>query len=228
MSRGRGGFRGPAGTHRIAGVDIPADADIQLDQKPPPTPDYPGRDVGPTKRADRNEKLQSAKYRHIKHRIQGGPMHSILGHQHRVTKPGSRAKSAAAHFDPFEGMETWSQKYAPKKQRMPKLSERPYVFRHFPKELWTTLDPHQSTANGVAGSGKSKKTLIFDREVSDDEDPADVYQDGEVPPEDEEVDDDYADDESEGDYNAEQYFEGGDELDGDDDGDGGGVGGDYD
>ena len=41
MSRGRGGFRGPAGTHRIAGVDIPADADIQLDQKPPPTPDYP-------------------------------------------------------------------------------------------------------------------------------------------------------------------------------------------
>ena len=102
------------------------------------------------------------------------------------------------------------------------------MFRHFPKELWTTLDPHQSTANGVAGSGKSKKTLIFDREVSDDEDPADVYQDGEVPPEDEEVDDDYADDESEGDYNAEQYFEGGDELDGDDDGDGGGVGGDYD
>ena len=82
--------------------------------------------VDPPERPDKNEKIQVTHYRNFRQRIHGGPMHSVLGHKHRVSKSDWRADRSAAHFDAFEGMETWSQKYAPKKQRMPKLNERPY------------------------------------------------------------------------------------------------------
>ena len=44
--RGRGGSRGgrgrgPSGTHRIAGFDLVGDAEIQLNDRPQPTPLFP-------------------------------------------------------------------------------------------------------------------------------------------------------------------------------------------
>ena len=87
-----------------------------------------------------------------------------------------RANNAAARFDPFEGMPTYSQRYIRKRRKTPKLDTRPYgtaciwlmgeedsylaVLKFFPKELWSTLDPLHSTTNGATGIAKPRKLLI--------------------------------------------------------------------
>ena len=48
----------------------------------------------------------------------------MLGDHVRVGKKGM--SSAAAAFDPFEGMQTYSQRYRRKKRMIPKLDTRPY------------------------------------------------------------------------------------------------------
>lgn len=52
-----------------------------------------------------------------------GPLHTVLGDNVRVGKQGP---TAAAQFDPFEGMPTYSMKYKKKRRRLPKLDTRPY------------------------------------------------------------------------------------------------------
>ena len=106
------------------------------------------------------------------------------------------------------------------------------VFKFFPKELWSTLDPTHAMSNGVDGSMKGKKLQLSDSKKADgqasgrskgavdqlangDEDdemaehPAD--EDAQL---DEDVDDEYDEDEDEGgDYDAEAYFDdGGDDV----------------
>ncbi|MCJ1437007.1 hypothetical protein MMC27_006390 [Xylographa pallens] len=248
MSRGRGGGggaggrgRGPPGTARIAGVDIPIDQDLQLNDRPQPTALFPAYKILPPKPLTKDERLQVARFRSLRDRIHEGPLYTVLGDNVRISKTEGRANTAAAQFDPFEGMPTYSQRYARKRRKIPKLDTRPYVLKFFPKELWSTLDPSHSATNGAVGTSKPKKLLIapskrmnglsaFDRELSgepgqssravngeDDEDAAEPADDDEAPPE-EEVDDQYTSDEDDmaGDYNAEQYFDDGGDDAGDD------------
>lgn len=80
-------------------------------------------DPPPPKPLTRTERLQVAHYRSFRDRIHEGPLYSVLGDNVRVGKHGA---SAAAQFDPFEGMPTYSMKYKKKRRRLPKLDTRPY------------------------------------------------------------------------------------------------------
>ncbi|MCJ1474000.1 hypothetical protein MMC13_002656 [Lambiella insularis] len=248
MSRGRnrgggggGGGRGraQAGTARIAGVTITCDEDLHFDKHhPQPLPLFPPYKVLPPKPLSKDERTQVARYRSLRDRIHEGPLYAVLGDNVRISKTENRANTAAAHFDPFEGMPTYSQRYQRKARKIPKLDTRPYVLKFFPKELWSTLDPSYATTNGVDSRAKSKKLLVahsktsnglsaFDRELSgepgqggqadkdeDEEETVKLLEDDEEPPE-EEADDQYTSDEDDmaGDYNAEQYFDdGGDDA----------------
>ncbi len=94
-----------------------------------------------------------------------GPLHAVLGDDVRVAKS---SVEAAAVFDPFDGMPTYTQKYRKKRSRIPRLNDRPYgrqiscaesflwglltkwydaVLRFFPEELRQTLDPNYGTDN---------------------------------------------------------------------------------
>ncbi|KAL9114007.1 MAG: hypothetical protein Q9187_007523 [Circinaria calcarea] len=202
---------------------------------------YQKNNLHPPKPLTKDERLQVARFRTLRDRIHEGPLYTILGDNVRVNKTGDRAKTAAAHFDPFEGMSTYSQRYIRQTRRMPKLDTRPYVLKFFPRELWSTLEPSSSNGVGdgvkpkklqISSSRLSKKLSTYDRELSgepqdftgeiangdDDEDaPKQVDEDG-LPVEDEDVDDEYADEEEDGvgDYNAEQYFDDGGDDAGDD------------
>ncbi|MCJ1485157.1 hypothetical protein MMC06_005330 [Schaereria dolodes] len=252
-SGARGG-RGPAGTHRIAGVDIPVDSELQVNDRPQPTELFPvsphsqilasqhEAQITKPKPLSKDERLQVARFRSLRDRIHAGPLYTVLGDNVRVGKPGN---TAAAHFDPFEGMQTYSQRYTAKRRRIPKLDTRPYVLKFFPNELWPTLDPIQNNPNGVSSNPKVKKLQIappikrnsltaFDREVSGEPDKNllerltngdedDETGEPQIVEEDEleeieDADDDYDSDESDmaGDYNGEQYFDGGGEDGGDD------------
>ncbi|MCJ1338604.1 hypothetical protein MMC09_003893 [Bachmanniomyces sp. S44760] len=165
--------------------------------------------------------MQIAKFRLFRDRIHEGPLYTVLGDDARV---GKHQSWAAASSDPFEGMPTYSQKYARKRRRVPKLDTRPYVSTFFPKELWSILDPTRATANGVEATPKTKKLQIstsnkttglsaYDREMTnepeatkstadrgangdvEDDEADDRDGDEEAPPEEEEMDDDYDDDE---------------------------------
>ncbi|KAI4157548.1 MAG: hypothetical protein LQ346_009119, partial [Caloplaca aetnensis] len=187
------------------------------------------------------EKADVAAFRSLRARIHEGPYYTILDDEARVGK--KTAASAAATFDPFNGMPTYSQKYMKKRRRLPNLSARPYVLKYFPKELWPTLDPKNhkpSKPNGAPTTNSTRKTKPTDKKApqdtaegdhaSGDEDDAAI---GERDPDDEAmeepVEDEFdEDDDDGGDYNAEQYFDdGGEDADDLDGGDEGGGGGDY-
>ena len=71
----------------------------------------------------KDERMQVARFRSLRDRIHEGPLYTVLGENVRVGKTGN---TAAAHFDPFEGMPTYSQRYTRKRRRIPKLDTRPY------------------------------------------------------------------------------------------------------
>ena len=190
-----------------------------------------------------------------------GPYYAVLGEDSRIGKSlgaGTRTASVAPSFDPFEGMETYGQRYLQKKRRAPRLDPKKFILDLFPSELWSTIDPSYTASNSIAkakmlelsihsqssATDKLAKVPKFaavdDMEVNkDDEDedeagPKPVGDDEDsLPLEGAEVDDNFEDDEEDlgDDYNAEQYFDDGGEDGGDDydGGDGGGGGGgDYD
>lgn len=122
------------------------------------------------------------------------------------------------------------------------------VMKFFPRELWQTIQPSfkpDSSLDGfvapVTRTGGAKRGFEDDEEDGQDEDPSKRRREdddeggegeGDALDQDEEqeeeiVDSDFEDDDDEmgGDYNAEQYFDGGDDEYGDDGfGDGGGGG----
>ncbi|KAL8752998.1 MAG: hypothetical protein Q9184_005555 [Pyrenodesmia sp. 2 TL-2023] len=227
------------GGYKIAGTVVPWDPDIDLD-RPTPTPLFPPYSPSPPAPLTTAEKAQVASFLSLRARIHEGPFYTILDDDARVGK--KTAASAAATFDPFRGMPTYSQKYIKKRRRLPKLSARPYVLKYFPKELWSTLDPKNHkpskpngpTANGTRKTKPTEKITLQDaaegEQVSGDEDDAAM---GERDPDEEAmeepVEDEFdEDDDDGGDYNAEQYFDdGGEDADDLDGGDEGGGGGDY-
>lgn len=180
-------------------------------------------------------------FRTLRSRIHDGPFYTILDSTARISKSGRRSP-AAAHFNPFEGAQTYSQRFVKKKNTLPRLSTRPFVKDLFPRELHATIDP--TTAPNAKKSlhlhtrtRDEKLWSAFKSAAGADEDDAEAgAQDDENVDEDEEGgnkdDEDREDedpdqfdeeDEDEGDdYNAEQYFDGGDDDDmGADEGGGG-------
>ncbi|KAL8949576.1 MAG: hypothetical protein Q9222_004324 [Ikaeria aurantiellina] len=224
------------GGYKIAGTVLPWDLDIDLD-RPVPTPLFPSYRPSSPAPLTPAEKTQVAAFRAFRSRIHEGPYYTVLDHDARVGKTNSRA-AAAASFDPFEGMPTYSQKYVKKRRQLPKLDARPYVLNYFPKELWQTLDPKNhkvptSAMNGLRKQSSTnekrseQKSILKQEGVSNDDDGATG---GDRDPDEEAMnivaDDDFdEDDDDGGDYNAEQYFDdggddAGDDMDGDVDGGG--------
>lgn len=147
---GRGGFGGGGGRgNRIGGQDVPWDYDPELKINKEPSELFPvsvrsatpqrcictasildaelityQKLQPPVARAPtEKERTQVARYRALRDRIHEGPLYTILGDNVRVGKTGT---PAAAHFDPFEGMPTYTQKYKRQRRRIPRLDTRPY------------------------------------------------------------------------------------------------------
>lgn len=77
----------------------------------------------PPKPLTKDERAQVARFRSLRDRIHEGPLYTVLGDNARV---GKTTTPAAAQFDPFEGMPTYSQKYTKRRRKLPKLDTRPY------------------------------------------------------------------------------------------------------
>lgn len=169
-----------------------------------------------------------------------GAMYTTFDDAAKAEKPGQKRKPAAATFDAFNGLETYSMRYTTTKRRPQPLSALPHELKFFPEELHPILDPDARTTGS-----KTRKNLQtdFDEEQyemdladmggaeDDEEENANKppVEEGDVAAE-EEVDDNFdhedddEDDAGNDDYNAEQYFDDGEDDKGDDDGDAG----DYD
>ncbi|CAG8978339.1 hypothetical protein HYALB_00005925 [Hymenoscyphus albidus] len=245
MSRGG---RGKAGRAGLRGADWPEyDPEGKVDGKPigdyPPHPDL----KRPCAFTD-DEERQFKYYKTLQTEVRRGPLYT------QPTKPNldtsiktysedqfnkQYGTDRKADMDPFEGVETYSMRYQPPKNVIPKLSGRPFIMEFFPAELWSTLEgkagdkvrngineamQRKGTSSGWAGAnGKDRTQALNDRllELDDDEDEEEKEKEGVV----EDLDSDYSDDDGGDDYNAEQYFDNGDEEDDGDADDGGG--GDY-
>ena len=142
-----------------------------------------------------------------------------------------------ADINPFYGVETYSQRYAPPKRNIPQLSAvDPFDKQFFPSELWGTLEGESGEGvrkhvNRIAekkvalmsGAPKvqaEKMRIMLDKIDAatggkDDADMEDEEEPGEAEPEDYDFEDD--EDEMGGDYDGEQYFDNGEGDSGEDD-----------
>ncbi|RAK95152.1 DNA-directed RNA polymerase III subunit C31 [Aspergillus ibericus CBS 121593] len=215
-----------------------------------PTPLFPKYTVPRARPLTATEQLQVDLYRTLRERFHDGPYYSILEGAASASKKDSAAR---ASFDPFHGMPSYSGKYVKKKRALPRILGRQYVMKFFPRELWGTIQPSfkpDAAMDGYVpqGARAGVKRGFEDDEEEEDEETAkrtktgeegegaegDDDGEGDILDEEEEgqgeeeiEDDDFEDDDDEmgGDYNAEQYFDGGDDEYGDDGfGDGGGGG----
>lgn len=71
------------------------------------------------------EKRIVAHYRTLRARIHDGPFYTVLDSSARISKTGQRSPPAA-HFDPFDGRPTYSQRFVRKRNTLPRLSTRPF------------------------------------------------------------------------------------------------------
>ena len=80
-------------------------------------------DTIPPKPLSKDEKAQVAHFRAFRRSFHDGPLYTVRDDNARVGKP---RVPAAAQFDPFEGMPTYSQKYMKRRRKLPKLDARTY------------------------------------------------------------------------------------------------------
>ncbi|KAK1145761.1 DNA-directed RNA polymerase III subunit C31 [Aspergillus melleus] len=240
-------FGAKKGGRKLPGAEFTWDADPNGEPDGAPTPLYPKYTVPRARPLSERELLQVNLYRDLRDRFHDGPYYSVLDAASSAAKKGSAAR---ASFDPFHGMPSYSGRYQKKKRALPLMKGRAYALKFFPRELWPTIQPNfkgnvvvdgytpQTARSGI------KRGFEDDDEEEDDDDAKkrqkgdggedgegaeneDLLEDEEGQEEEEIIDDDFEDDEDEmgGDYNAEQYFDGGDDEFGDDGfGDGGGGG----
>lgn len=144
---------------------------------------------------------------------------------------GGRGKADA---DPFTSVETYSQKYNPPKRTIPDVKAANLDKNMFPKELWSTLEGKQGEQvkqhigrimkkkAEIVGEPNSKtseeraKVLLEKIKTATDEEgegEGEAEEGDEEAAAEEEEDYDYEDDEGDmgGDYDAEKYFDGGEE-----------------
>ncbi|KAG2412790.1 hypothetical protein HFD88_010347 [Aspergillus terreus] len=231
---------------KLPGAEFTWDADPNGEPDTAPTPLFPKYTVPRARPLTAREQIQVDLYRQLRERFHDGPYYSVLKSDSSSAKKDS---SARAEFDPFHGMPSYSGRYQKKRRAAPNLKGRPYVMKFFPRDdLWRTIQPSYkpgSTLDGFVAQGprtgvkrgfeldddedeeEDAKRARGDGDEDDAEGAADDALDGDDDQEEEIVDDDFEDDDDEmgGDYNAEQYFDGGEDEFGDDGfGDGGGGG----
>jgi len=141
-------------------------------------------------------------------------------------------KRSAAEFNPFEDQPTYGKKYERKEFRLPDIRKHKFAAPHlFPKELWATIGYNPNAEGGEVAGGVKKKLMLskktnldklarFDEDAEqgaaaggDDDESAENRneEDADEPegPRDDDFDEDEDDDGD--DYNAEQYFDGGED-----------------
>ncbi|TAQ85346.1 hypothetical protein B7494_g6335 [Chlorociboria aeruginascens] len=247
--RGRGGMRGG-----LKGATWDYDASIKLDHKPSALfPAHPNL-KRPAPFTD-EEKAQVENYKKLREEIHSGDFYTqstkidfnapvkTYGEDQINSQYGVNPMSV---IDPFEGVETYSMKYNPKKRNIPKLSGRTFNKELFPEELWSTLEGKsgEKVLKDIQKAAKKKEALfantdtkeaqekILSDKIDKIKEAAVAGEDGEDEDEedeeniDAEEDYDFEDDEEEmgGDYDGEKYFSPGDDEEEDD---GGGGGDDY-
>ncbi|KAF7716493.1 Uncharacterized protein PECH_003901 [Penicillium ucsense] len=234
--------------NRAPGAEFTWDADPGGVPDTAPTPLYPTYVLPYARKLSEKEQKEVDYYRHLRERFHEGPYYSVLDVSSSTAKKGSAAR---ANFDPFHGMPSYSGRYQKKRRTIPKIANigRDYETRFFPRELWQTIMPNFHPNASIDGYNAQTVLSGLKRGFEDDEDEEDESTkrratgadggdaegeanegellDGDEDAEEEIVDDDFEDDDDDmgGDYNAEQYFDGGDDEYGDDGfGDGGGGG----
>ncbi|KAK4942446.1 DNA-directed RNA polymerase III subunit C31 [Elasticomyces elasticus] len=238
---GGGGFGrgGAAAKGTMRGMQLPWEYDPDLEYKPTPNEGLFPKSVPPiVKPPTASEKRAVEHYRNLRARIHEGPMYTTLDDLKRDDEGVDDAKAKAA-YNPFEDAPTYSQRYKRPRNTLPKLSDRPYVKEMFPEELWSTIDEeYDEDLSSAVPTIKKKKFLDISepkkydalRRFDEEEAKKAALEAGkagkeaggegaEAPEESEEeeeeaVDDDFEEDEDGAgadDYNAEQYFEDGDE-----------------
>ncbi|KAF2496554.1 hypothetical protein BU16DRAFT_525710 [Lophium mytilinum] len=250
--RGRGG--GFRGGKSAGGLDFPWEHDPDIDQYLKWEPDKLFPEIEPTIPAPPTaDELRSVYHsRRIRDMRRAGPFWATGDLSKRAGRgAGGRDNKGNDTFNAFTGMETYSSKYVPKKRVLPDLKSYPFVKEFFPKELWDVMgisddeDDKKKAADGTKPPPKKRKMLQIakandmsrlealeaeakrkaDAGEEDDDDEEKEEEDGEGG---EEVqDDDFEEDESDGDdYNAEAYFDNGEDDFGEEDA-GGDDGGYY-
>ncbi|KAF4584197.1 hypothetical protein GQ602_005570 [Ophiocordyceps camponoti-floridani] len=148
-----------------------------------------------------------------------------------------------ASLDPFTAVPAYSHKFVPRDRPLPNWSARPVCSELFPPELRSTVEPDQGSglrkrprlelsrvnalpsaeeAFGIAGGGEgAKRSDLLDKlnalpENEDDDEVGEMEEDEQLHEDD---GDEVYDDEDAGDYDAENYFDNGDDM-ADDYGDG--------
>jgi DNA-directed RNA polymerase III subunit RPC7 len=235
--------------NRAPGAEFTWDTDPGGVPDTAPTPLYPAFVVPNARKLSEKERSEVNHYRHLRERFHEGPYYSVLDTSSSSAKKGSAART---NFDPFHGMPSYSGRYQKKRRTLPKIANigREYETRYFPRELWPTIMPNFRPNASIDGFHAQTALSGMKRGFEDDEDEEDddaakrratgadedegegdadegELLEGDEEAEEEIVDDDFEDDEDDmgGDYNAEQYFDGGDDEFGDDGfGDGGGGG----
>ncbi|KAI5270101.1 hypothetical protein E4T47_06497 [Aureobasidium subglaciale] len=230
MSRG-GGWGGGGGKNdlgKMGGQALPWEYDPELEGKlnTKPSEKFPPIQPPIADPPTYTERHLVHHYRTLRARIHDGPFYAILDSSARVHKSGKKSP-VTAHYDPFESMPTYSQRYTKKKNTLPRLGGRPFQKSFFPEELWAIIEPGVA-GKKVQGGGQQKKVLSlstrtrldrFETEIDDEEDEGEDGDEEKVEGDEEdkeEEDPDQFDEEDEDDnddYNAEQYFDGGDDDD---------------
>jgi DNA-directed RNA polymerase III subunit RPC7 len=182
----------------------------------------------------------------VRKRIHDGSFYTVLNDGHKnglKRKANDAAPTEDSLFNPFMDNQTFSSQYMKKRRKLPVLDDRPYAVQFFPQELHATLGIGQ---NGLSIT-KKKRTLGADKTLRMDsfkdtlnalteqleEAQARAEEEDEDEDEDEEAEDEEKEDadedddnwsavssdseDSDDDYNAEQYFENGEEDDVEDD-----------
>ena len=182
-------------------------------------------------------------YREYRERVRNGPYYTKINDGFKLEdldKPWATPQPEMAPDairDPFTATKTYSaNKYEKKYYELPRIHSRPYVPHFFPKELQDLVNPNGINSKNNAGVQKRPRLAIqavntqrrldnleelLKEAEDDDQVEDDVAEDADHDQQDDEdnLSEMSADsEESADDYNAEQYFDNGDDEYGDDEG----------
>ncbi|KAK8192600.1 DNA-directed RNA polymerase III subunit C31 [Zalaria obscura] len=250
MSRG-GRFGGGGGKNdmgKMGGQALPWEFDEELESRlsTKPSEKFPPMQPPIAEPPNEDEKRSVHFHRLIRDAKREGPFYADVDDNVRMRAEAGGPKAAGAigkeaFFDPFNDQPTYTQRYKRKRRTVPDLSKFPFVKELFPKELWATIDP-EDKSHLKKSIGSLNKRTRFDRllaEGDEEEEGAEVdeneeeKEEDEANPEDKEGDEadpdqfDEDDEDDDDDYNAEQYFDDGEDDAGAGDDDYGGGGEDY-
>lgn len=184
-------------------------------------------------------------YLAVRDRIHDGPFYTIMNDGRTTSikrKASDEAPTEIELFNAFSDNQTWTSRYMKRHRRMPKLDERPYALEFFPSELHKIMGINISTKKRALAVDITVKKNLFDKKLDSllkdaedaqaraeeaEEEEEEPEADPELEEKEDEDDEDNDDDnssvasddseDSDDDYNAEQYFDNGEDDDLDDD-----------